>query len=121
MYPQTELNHLAARKLTLRRDISLKRETCAAASARATKPLVWLDRAVALYQRASPFIPLLSTPLMLFVTRKRTAKPSLIQSAIKWAPLVFQAARFFRTSGPAAPASRKAKVGRVIPSTPVGR
>jgi hypothetical protein len=50
VYPQSELNSLAARKVALRREIASSRDQCAAVAIRVLEPLAWLDRLLALGQ-----------------------------------------------------------------------
>jgi hypothetical protein len=63
MYPDRELARLAVRKAELRGSITLHRLHCAQAAGRVTEPLVWLDRALALWRKFSPIAKLASVPI----------------------------------------------------------
>ena len=89
MYPQRELTRLAAYKTALRWDISLHRTQCAEAAARATQPLVWLDRMLAFWRRLSSYGPLAAVLLGWVVTRTVFPRRKILSSLLRWAPLVF--------------------------------
>jgi|GEM_PF-691479 len=93
MYPNQELSQLAERKRALRVAIALRRSACALAASRATKPIAWLDRALAFSQQAAPFLGALALPLALFSAGKTVRKSGLLGSLVKWGPLVLQATR----------------------------
>jgi hypothetical protein len=67
MYSQRELTRLAAHKVTLRRDIALRRAQCAEAAAALARPFALLDRVVGLARRVAPFV---AVPLGLMVARR---------------------------------------------------
>ena len=54
MYPSAELNLLAARKAVLRRQIAAQRARCVAAAATLSRPLGWIDRALAIGRQWAP-------------------------------------------------------------------
>jgi len=108
MYPNAELKQLALRKMELRREIAARRVACARAAEHATKPLLWIDRAVALMRRAAPLLPILGAPLALLATRKSAMKTPIIQSMLKWGPLVIQATRYVSSAFPRNTATRPA-------------
>lgn len=56
MYPQDELNHLAARKVALLAEIHTGRLRCVAALERAARPFAWLDAAHRLWNRVAPLV-----------------------------------------------------------------
>jgi hypothetical protein len=90
MYPQRELNRLAAYKVALRRDISLRRIRCAEAASRVTQPLEWLDRMLAFLRRFSQFT---AVPLGLLFTSALFPRMKVLGSLARWSPLVFGAVR----------------------------
>ena len=88
MYPQRELIRLAAHKVALRRDITVRRTQCVEAAAALARPFAWLDRALGLAQRVAPFV---AVPLGLLVARKIFPRLKVVGS------FVFGAARGLRT------------------------
>ena len=69
MYPQQELNRLVARKLALRRHVTLHRINCTEAAARIAYPLEWLDRMMAFWRSLPPLTKVAAVPLGLLVQR----------------------------------------------------
>jgi len=69
MYPERQLILLAARKSALRQAIALRRVHLAGTAARATWPLVWLDRVLAVGRRLPPLALFAALPLGCLVTR----------------------------------------------------
>ncbi len=96
MYPQSELIRLAARKAALRQVIARRRIACAAAAARATRPVLWLDRAVALWRKVSPFGRLAAIPLAVLAGRSFLPREKIVRSLLRWGPLAFAAIRSLR-------------------------
>jgi len=93
MYWDRELSRLAAHKAGLRRTITLRRTECAVAAAQVARPLAWLDRALALWRRLSPFTRLAAVPLGILVTRSALSRGGILGSLARWGPLAFAAAR----------------------------
>ena len=93
MYTDRELTRLAAHKAGLRRGIALRRIQCAGAAARIAQPLAWLDRALALWRRLSPFTRLAAVPLGFLVTRAAFFRRGILGSLLRWGPLAFAAVR----------------------------
>jgi hypothetical protein len=91
MYPQPELNRLAAHKLVLRRRIYDHRIQCACAVAEVAQPLAWLDRVVQFWRRLSPYTPFVAIPLGFVL--KRSSAPRLLGAALRWGPLLLGAIR----------------------------
>jgi hypothetical protein len=88
MYPQRELNRLAAYKTALRCDIALRRTQCAEVAARVARPLAWLDRMLAFWRRLSSFAPLATGLLGLVVARTVFPRRKILRPLLRWAPLV---------------------------------
>ena len=97
MYPQNELNHLAAYKTGLRRDIAHRRARCAEAAARVLQPLAWLDRVVAFWRRLSPLAQFATVPLGFLVKRTIFPRWKILGALLRWGPVVFAAVRGFRS------------------------
>lgn len=93
MYPRRELSRLAAHQAVLRRRIAGRRAACRAAAATALQPVVWLDRLLALARRFAPLAPLAAVPLGFLFKRSRAARPRLLGTLLRWAPLVLGAVR----------------------------
>ena len=93
MYPAQELIRLAGRKAALQRVIGRRRIQCSEAAARASQPLVWLDRMVAYWRQLSPLARLAVVPLGFVVQRTLFSRRKLLGSLVRWAPLAFTALR----------------------------
>ncbi len=93
MYPDRELNQLAARKAALRREIALRRVQCTEAAAQVAQPLEWLDRVLAFWRRLSPLAQVAALPLGLLVQRIVFPRRKILRSLMRWGPLVFSAVR----------------------------
>jgi hypothetical protein len=93
MYPDRELSRLAAHKVALRQNIADHRAQCAAAAARATQPLAWVDRMLALWRRLSPLAEFTAVPLSLLVQRAVSPRLKILRTLVRWSPLVFGVVR----------------------------
>lgn len=93
MFPQRELDRLAAHKAALRLTIRARRADCAIAAARVARPLAWLDRALALWRKLAPYASLAAVPLGLLATRTVFRKRKLLRTLVGWAPLFFSAVK----------------------------
>lgn len=93
MYSDRELNRLAAYRASLRRRIACRRTECAVLAGRLTRPVAWLDRALAFWRRLSPFTQFAAVPLGLLVSRAVLPRRGLLGSLARWAPLALGAAR----------------------------
>ena len=98
MYPQRELNRLAAHKAARRRGIAFRRAQCAEAAARLAQPLAWLDRMLAFWRRLSPRAPLAALPLGFLASRIIFPRSKVLGSLVRWGPLVFGAVRGISSS-----------------------
>ncbi len=141
MYPTGELKVLGAGKDALRRRISMRRVQCAAAAARVARPLEWVERGVAAWRRILPWAMAAAVPLGFLFRRRISRRWRPLAAALRWGPLVFDAARTLAAGGPRAtkgltPATRrrtflrKADLERahargeaapVLPKTPVSQ
>jgi hypothetical protein len=93
MYPQSELNRLAAHKATLRRGIGLRRARCAEAAAGVAQPFDRLDRMLAFWRRLSPLVKFASLPLGLLAARTVFPRRKILGTFVRWSPLLFGAMR----------------------------
>ena len=91
MYPQPQLNRLAADKVELRRGIAFRRAQCAEAAARVARPFDWLDRMLACWRRLSPLVQSTALPLGFLVTRIAFPRRNILGSLVRWSPLIFGA------------------------------
>lgn len=103
MYPDRELTRLAAHKAGLRRSIARHRHQGVTAAARALRPLVWLDRMIAVWRKLSPFAQFAAVPVGFLLKRSPTPRPRLLGTLLRWAPLVLGAARACAAPGPTIP------------------
>jgi hypothetical protein len=99
MYPQSELNRLVVHKYALRLRIAAQRVDYAAAVARATQPLAWLDRVRNFFLRCAPLAPFAAVPLGLVVQRTFFPRLKFLGLALRWGPAAYAAFRR-RRSGP---------------------
>jgi hypothetical protein len=93
MYYREELTALAASKAVLVERIRLRRDLCAAAAARAARPLKALDLAVARWRRLSPFVRLAAVPLGLLLARLLGRRARALGALLRWGPVVLRAVR----------------------------
>ncbi len=98
MYPQRELTQLAAHKVALRRDIALRRMQCVEAAVRVTKPLEWLERALAFWRRLAPLAQAAAMPLGLLASRKALPRRKILGTVLRWGPLVLSVVRGIRST-----------------------
>jgi hypothetical protein len=93
MYPQRELNRLAAHKAALQRGIAQRRAQCAESAARMARPFEQLDRMLAFWRRLSPLVKFAAAPLGFLVARTVFPQRKILGSLLRWSPLVFGAVR----------------------------
>jgi hypothetical protein len=98
MYPNRELTALAARKVALRQAIALRRDQCAAAAARATRPLEWMDRVLILWRQLPAAGRYAAIPLGWVVLRGILRRLKYVRSFVRWSPLLFAAVRVLRAT-----------------------
>lgn len=99
MYPRQELSILAGRKAVLLGRIGLQRELCAAAAARAARPLKLLDRGIARWRRLSPFVKFAAIPLGFLLKRSLGRRARVLGGMMRWGPIVLGAVRGFAGAG----------------------
>jgi hypothetical protein len=93
VYPAEELNRLAVNKASLQREIAKRRIRIAEDIAQVAKPLEWLDRAVALWRKFSPFIQISALPVAYLAKRFLFPRFRILSSLARWGPLAFGALR----------------------------
>lgn len=95
MYPQPELNRLAAYKIWLRHRIVRRRAECATAAAQLARPVAWVDRVVEFWRRLSP-LTVAAVPFGLLLQRTLFPRMKIFGALLRWAPLVFNLLRGVR-------------------------
>ncbi len=98
MYPQRELNRLAACKAALRMDIAFRRDQCAEAAIAAARPLEWLDRMLAIWRRLPPAALFGAVPLGFLVRRALFPRARIPSLLLRWGVLVFGAVRIISSA-----------------------
>jgi hypothetical protein len=104
MYPQRELTALAACKVSLRRDIAVRRAWCKEAAIGVARPLKWLDRVLAFLHRIPPAALFAAVPLGFLVKRSLFPRAGILGMLLRWGPLAFGAARLMNSAAKARPA-----------------
>jgi hypothetical protein len=98
MYPNGELNELAAQKFALRRRIQVRRAECAIAAEGAARPIEWLDRAIATWRKISPLTKVAAVPLAMLLKRTLFRRAKILGSLLRWGPLAFRVFRSAQTA-----------------------
>ena len=98
MYPDKDLKRLATRKIGVRRRIAIQRAQCEISVARLAQPLEWLDRILATWRRMAPLARFAAVPLTFLLTRSLFSRLKFIGPLVRWAPIVFSAARGIGTA-----------------------
>jgi hypothetical protein len=101
MYPTGDLKRLAIHKAILVRDIGRRRADIAEAAARVARPLQWVDKAWSYWRRFSPLAKVLGLPLGAIAARTVFKRLGAIGSLAKWAPLILNVVRGFKTGASA--------------------
>ncbi|SRR6266540_3574067 len=97
MYPTRELTALALRKRALRQRISVTRWECVALASDVARPIALIDRAIVQWRKISPLVKIAALPLgLLFRRRLMPAKGGFFRNILRWAPMMFSAARMFK-------------------------
>lgn len=95
MYPNGELIELELQKAALRRRIQLRRAECALAAEGASRPLEWIDRAIAMWRKISPMAKLASVPIALLLKKTVFRRAKILGTLLRWGPVAF---RIFRST-----------------------
>ncbi len=93
MYPREELTVLAGRKAALLDRIYLRRVVCAAAAARAARPVEMLERGMARWRRLSPLVKFAAVPLGFLLKRSLGRRVRVLGGLMRWGPIVYGAVR----------------------------
>jgi len=91
MYPQRELNRLAATKVALQRNIALGRIRCAVAASRVAQPLAGIDRMLAFWRRIRPLAQFAAGSLGLFVPPTVFPRSKMLAWLMRWGPRILSA------------------------------
>ena len=87
MFPENDLNRIAARRAALQLDITSRRIQCAAGAARVAQPLAWLDQLTAAWRQLSPLAQFAVVPLGFLVQRAVFPRSSFLRLVVRWAPV----------------------------------
>jgi hypothetical protein len=101
MYPSRELKRLEAHKAWLLRDIARHRANCATAATRLARPLDWVDKAWGYWRKFSPLAKVFGLPLGAIAARAVFKRLGALGSVARWAPLIFNLVRGFKTGASA--------------------
>ncbi len=96
MHHTHELIRLGSHKVSLRRRISLRRESRAELVARLLQSTSWLERMVAFSQKLSPLIAFAMMPIALRIQRRFFQNWKTLGTLIRWTPVVWSTLRRFR-------------------------
>lgn len=121
MYPRGELDRLADRKMILQARIAVRRWEGVEAAGALVRPIAFLDRALDVWGRISPFVKMLAVPGGLFVAKlvkeRRAAhgghggKLGMLLGAL---PAIVSGVQFFQQMR----AARASRNGRHAPAPP---
>jgi hypothetical protein len=89
MYPERELNRLAARKAVLTARIALRRIECAEAASLALRPIGWLDIAREILIKFRPIALLAAAPMAFLAEHSKSRVFRFLGPVIRFAPLIF--------------------------------
>ncbi len=87
MYPQSELNGLAARKRVLLQHIALRRIVCDEAAVQAARPLVWLDRMMNYWRGLTPLAKIAAGPATFIALKTMAPRWKSVRTLLRWLPL----------------------------------
>ncbi len=96
MYPEPALIRLAASKAALRRRIHARRAESMVLFTGVLRPVSWLDRALGLWRKLSPFAPLAAIPLALVLRRTGRHRAGIFGTLLRWGPAAFGLLRGFK-------------------------
>lgn len=95
MYPQQELDRLAAHKVALRLKIARRRDSIARAARGATRPLAWVDRLLHWWRQAPPLLRIAFVPLAGALGRVLLPRHRTLGRLLRWSPAVLSGLRHF--------------------------
>jgi hypothetical protein len=101
MYAGRELKRLDEVKGLLRQRIARRRIETVAQTVRVTKPLQWIDRAYAYWQKVGPLTKLVAAPAGLWLLRSLFGRRKLAAPLMRWGPTIWNFVKGFN-QGPAA-------------------
>lgn len=96
MYPSSEVEALALRRVLLCSRIRIRRVQCTIAAERVAEPLRWVDRAWAQWKNLSPLIKLAAVPMGFALKRTMFRRVGLFGKFLRWTPMVMGAFRVYR-------------------------
>jgi hypothetical protein len=96
MYPEPQLIRLAASKAALRGRIHARRAESMVLFAGVLRPVAWLDRALGLWRRLSPFATFAAIPLALVLRRTGRQRGGIFGTLLRWGPAAFGLLRSLR-------------------------
>jgi hypothetical protein len=88
MYPGDELKRLALRKTALQTAIGSRRAQCLATAGDVLRPVKWVDRLLAVWDRISPLVKLSALPLGFILQRTSSRALAPLRSLTRWIPVV---------------------------------
>ncbi|MEO6569214.1 MAG: hypothetical protein ABIO94_10670 [Opitutaceae bacterium] len=93
MYPDGDLNALAAHKLALQRRIGFRRDECVELAARVAVPLEKIDHVIAQWRRISPLAKIAALPMAILVKKTLFRRSKILGPLLRWGPLAFKVLR----------------------------
>ncbi len=95
MYPDAELKRLEMYKTALRLRIAIRRLEISLAAAEVERPIVWLDKVVAVWRKLRPLAQFAAIPVALFLKRTLLRNTGIFGTLLRWGPAVFGAGKLF--------------------------
>jgi hypothetical protein len=95
MFAQQELTRLRDLKAVHRYRISVRRVVCAVQTERVLRPLRWVDRASALWQRIGPLGRIAAGPTGLWLLRALFRRRKLAGPLMRWGPTIWSIVQGF--------------------------
>jgi hypothetical protein len=89
MYPQRQLDRLAARKAELCMRIDVHRAECVEAAETFVAPLEFIDRVLGFLRKIKPMAMLAAGPIGALVGRSESRTLRFLGSIARWAPVIF--------------------------------
>jgi len=95
MYPDAELKRLETHKTALRLRIAIRRLEISLAAAEVERPIVWLDKVVAVWRKIRPLAKFAAIPAALLLKRTVLRHTGIFGTLLRWGPAVFGAGKLF--------------------------